>query len=130
MAEIRYEDEKLKLFYEDGILFCEFLSEIADFELIDSGVKKRLEITGTKKTVMVSDIRRFRSSTREARQRMSAKDAAEGIVAVGIIMNSKVQQVMYNFFNAIYKQPAPAKVFTTKEDAVEWIKQFIPKLNE
>lgn len=130
MEEVLYKDEKIEFSIKDEILICNFLSEIADFDLIDFGIRKRLEIASDKPRVMISDVRNIKKSTREGRQRLGDAEGAINVIAVGIIMNTKVQQVMYNFFNSIYKQPAPARVFTNKEDAIAWIKQYIPKADE
>jgi len=124
---MEYEDNRIRFYWQNNILMCDFLVENADYEYIDFGVKKRLEITGDKNVVMISDISRLKSSTREARERMADKDAAYGIAAAGVVLNSRVQKVIYNFFQAIYKQPAPAKLFSNKEDAIKWIKKYIPE---
>ncbi len=121
-----YKDDRLHFYWKDDILMCDWTVETADFEYVDFGIKKRLEITKDKTCVMISDITKLKSVSREARQRMSQKDAADGVIAVGIIINSKVQVVIYNFFNAIYKQPTKAKLFSKKEDAIKWIKKYIP----
>lgn len=125
-----YKDDKLCFYWHDGILMCDWFVENADKEFVDFGIKKRLEITGNKPCVMITDISSLKSSTREARQRMAEKDGAIGMIAVGVVLRSKVQTVIYKFFNAIYKQPAPAKIFSNKEDAIKWCKQFLPKNNE
>jgi hypothetical protein len=105
---------------------CDWLVEHADYEFVDFGTKKRLEITGTNSCVMLSDIRKLKSISREARQRLAGKDGSIGVIAVGIVMNSKIQAVMFNFFNMIYKAPSPVKLFTDKEEAIKWCKQFVP----
>ena len=124
---MEYKDDRLHFYWQEGILMCEWLVESADIEYVDFGIKKRLEITGDDPCVMISDISRLKSVSREGRQRMSQKDAAHCVIAVGIIVRSKVQVVIYNFFNTIYKQPSPTKIFSNKEDAIKWIKQYIPK---
>ena len=122
-----YKDDNLCFYWYEGILMCEWFVEQGDYDFVDFGIKKRKEITGNKPCVMITDITSMKTSTREARQRMAEKDAAQGIIAVGIVLKSKVQAVIYKFFNAIYKQPAPAKIFTNKEDAIKWIKQYLPE---
>jgi hypothetical protein len=124
---MEYEDDRLRFYWQDDILMCDWLAEAGDYEFVDFGIKKRLEITGDKKIVMISDVRFLKFSTREARQRLADKDAAHGVIAVGVVLNSKVQIAIYNFFQAIYKQPTPAKLFSNKEDAIKWIKKYTPK---
>lgn len=122
-----YEDENLSYYWHEGILICDWKFSHANFELVDFGVQKRLEITGTKPCVMISDIRSLKTATREARQRMSGKDASFGLVAVGIVVSSNVQSVIYNFFKEVYHLPAPTKTFTDRNKAIAWCKKFVPK---
>lgn len=119
-----YVDEEFSIKIEDGIVFIEFFLDHGDFDFAEKGIKKRIEITAGRKFPMVSDMRKMKTTTREGRQRMAQPDAGEGVTAVAIIVNSKVQQVIYNLFAAIYKAPAPARVFTNKEEAIAWVTQF------
>ena len=109
---------------EDGILYIVYSCDHYTEEMVDAGIKQRYELTKETPYPMFADIRKVKTSTREARQRMSQKDAAFGTKAVAILINSKVQEVLYNFFNVIYKAPAPAKMFTNKEKAIEWLQQY------
>ncbi len=111
-------------FFEDDIIHVTFISEHYTEEMIDEAIKQRLEMTKDRIYPMFADISRVKSFTREARQRLAQKDAGLGTKAVAILTNSKAQEVLYNFFNTIYKAPAPAKMFTNKEKALEWLQQF------
>jgi len=124
---MEYEDDRLHFYWQDDILMCDWFAEFGDYDFVDFGIKKRLEITGDKKVVMISDVRFLKSSTREARERLAEKDAAHGVIATGVVLNSKVQIAIFNFFQAIYKKPTPTKLFSNKEDAIKWIKKYIPK---
>ena len=109
---------------ENGIVHVVFNKEHVDYSLVNEGIIKRLELTKEKSYPMFSDIRMVKSSTREARERMGAKDAGVGINAVAILISSKIQKITYNFFNSIYKAPAPTKLFTDKDKALKWLEQF------
>ena len=120
-----YQDENFCYYWHEGILMCDWTALHADYDFVELGIKKRIEITGSNPCVMISDIRSLKASTREARQRMAGKDASNGMVAVAVVVNSKVQSVIYNFFKEVYKLPAPARVFTNKAKAIEWCKQYV-----
>ena len=119
-----YIDEEFSIKIEDGIVYIEFFIEHGTYEFVDRGIKKRIELTKGKAYPMVSDVRSMKTSTREGRQRMSEPDSGEGVIAGAVIINSKVQKVIYNLFQAIYKAPTQVKLFNNKEEAVEWVKQF------
>jgi hypothetical protein len=119
-----YIDDEFSIKIEDGIVYIEFFFEHGTWEIVDRGIKKRNEMTKGKAYPMLSDVRSMKTSTREGRQRMSDPDSGEGVIAGAVIINSKVQQVIYNLFQAIYKAPTQVRLFTNKDEAVEWIKQF------
>jgi len=120
-----YRDDRLAFYWYEGILICDWLAEHADLQLVEDGIRIRREMTGDKKIVMLSDIRKLKTITREARERLSGKDGGENVVAVAIVINSKIQMVLYNFFTQIYKAPSPTKLFINKEEAIQWCKKFL-----
>jgi hypothetical protein len=123
---VLYSDENLSFYWQEGILMCDWHIEHGSYEFVDYGIKKRLELTGDKQIVMLSDIRKLKTTTREARQRMAAEDGQIGLLAVGVVMNSKLQATIFNFFMKInFPSTIPTKVFSNKEDAILWCKSFI-----
>ena len=119
-----YIDEDFSIKIEDGIVFIVFLREHADFDFVDKGVKKRIEMTEGKPYPIITDMRKIKSASREARIRISEPDAGVGCPAVAVIVNSKLQKVMYNLYNAIFRAPSPCRLFTERKDAIEWVQQF------
>ena len=113
-----------EIWLEDGIVYTVLNYEMFTEEMVESGIKQRLAITKDKAYPIYADVRKIKNFTREARQRLAQKDAAFGTAAVAILINSKVQEVLYNFFNVIYKAPAPAKMFTDEAKAIEWLQQY------
>jgi hypothetical protein len=120
-----YIDQDFSIKLEDDIVFVDYFIVHATYEVADRAIKTKFEMFQGKSYPVVSDMRNVKTSTRESRQRMSEPDAAVGVKAVAVIINSKVQKVMFNFFSAINKRPAPAKIFGNKEDAVKWAKKFV-----
>ena len=45
-------------------------------------------------------------------------------VASAIVNNSMTIRMLFNFFNKFFKQPVPFKMFSTKAEALEWLKTF------
>jgi hypothetical protein len=109
---------------EDGIVNVILLCEHLDEQIIEMGIKRRLALTKDKSYPMFSDIRKIKSITRGGRQRLAQKDAGYGTKVVAFLINSKVQEVLFAFFNILHKAPAPSKTFTNKEKALEWLKQY------
>ena len=120
-----YIDSEFSIKLEDGILYVDFFIEHGTYDVVDRSIKKKIEMLRGRSFPVVSDMRNVKTSTRESRQRMSEPDAAIGVKAVAVIINSRIQKVMFNFFSAINKRPAPAKVFSNKEEAVNWAQKFV-----
>lgn len=66
-------------------------------EMIDEGVKHRLEIADGKTYPMLGDIRATKMFTREARNRLVENDAESGVAAVAILISNKTHEVFFNF---------------------------------
>lgn len=122
MKEFR--DDRFSIRLVDGIVYVEWFYEYITYEFVDAGIKLRKEITEGKSYPMLSDIRKIKSGSREARQRLSDHDAGEGITAVAVLVNSKTHRILYNFFTSIYKDPAPTRLFTDEEEAFKWLSQY------
>jgi hypothetical protein len=120
-----YLDSDISIKLENGIVFVDYLIEHATYDIADRAIKMKLEMFRGQSYPVVSDMRSIKTSTRESRQRMSEPDAAIGVKAVAVVLHSKIQKVMFNFFSAINKRPAPAKIFSKKEDAINWAQKFV-----
>lgn len=117
-------DDRFSIRLIDGIVYVVWYSQYITYEIVDEGIKIRKDITSGEMYPMVSDIRRVKSGSRDARQRLSDKDAGEGITAVAVIIQSKTHRILYNFFTSIYKDPSPTRLFTDEAEALKWLQQY------
>ena len=125
-----FENNTVKIWIENDICYGTFLVPTVTVEIIDEAIIQRLNLQKGKDYVMISDIRNVKKANRAARERIGKQDSAEGTIAVGVIINSKIQAMMYNFFNTVYKAPRPAKLFTDVNEALKWLEQFKQKEND
>lgn len=114
----------IKVWIEDDIAYINLYTDTLTLFEVEEGIKRRCEVTKSNSYPMFVDIRPIKSVSREARERLSQKDAGKGCIAVALLVNSKIQEVLYNFFAAINKPPSPTKLFTNKEKALKWLEQF------
>jgi hypothetical protein len=108
----------------DGIIHCIWCIEHYVIEDVEKGIELRIKIQQGKNYPMFVDFTNVKSGTREARQRLSDKDNGIGITAVAVLVKLKLQRILYNFFHSIYKAPAPTKLFTNKEEAIQWLQAY------
>ena len=64
----------------------------------------------------------MRGIEREARAYYSS---LRSITARALLVESPVTRVMANFFISINKPPVPTKLFTSEDQAVAWLKNFM-----
>ena len=122
----KYESERIRVYIKDKIAFVEIIAEKIDNKIAHEGIEARLNLSNGNCYPLISDIRNVKNTTREARQILANKKAQIGVTACAVITSSMVQQIMFNFFLAIYGTIAPiqTKLFLEKEKALAWIEQY------
>lgn len=78
-----------------------------------------------KKFPILIDSRGIKSMSRDAREHFSTKGRDTKTNAFGIIIGSPISRVLGNFYLGINKPPVPTKLFSSEEEALDWLKQFI-----
>lgn len=108
----------------DGVIHCAFNIECPDIELIEAGIKKRLEITNGKSFPMISDLRKIKVGQKNARDRLSEKDGLRDLSALAIIYKSKVQLTLIFLYLTFYKPNVPVKFFKNENEALKWVSNY------
>lgn len=108
---------------KDNVIYIDYLVPEITEKMVDMGIQKRLELADKKTYPIISDIRKVKNFTRDARNRLAREDAASYCGKTAVVVNSNVQKVFFNFFNEVFKVPAPTKLFTKIEDAELWVKE-------
>jgi hypothetical protein len=120
----QFENENFKIWIEDGISRIDFLAEKLDFAIVDEAIKQRVILVGSNTFPMLGDITKVKHISREARDRLADDDANQKISAAATLINSKTQQVLFNFFMAIQNPTTPSKAFSDEKKAKQWLKKF------
>ena len=81
-------------------------------------------VTGGKKMCMLLDITYARPTKREERE-WAAEQLANVIKAVAFISNSALGKMVMNLFFNLKPPPYPAKMFTSEQEARDWLKQYL-----
>lgn len=120
-----YKEYKFVSFWkeEDDIIAFKYSPDLyMDIEVAKDIVASRLEYSNDKPMYSVIDLSNLKSVTKEAREYMSQpENGLKGILAGAFISNKPLTTVVINFFLVINKPAVPAKFFTNKEDALNWI---------
>ena len=119
-----FENESFKIWIEDGVARIDFLAEDLDYGIVDEAIKQRIILVGSNIFPVLGDITKVKVVSREARDRLAETDANQKISAAATLINSKTQQVLFNFFMAIQNPATPSKAFTEEKKAKKWLKKF------
>jgi len=103
--------------YKTGV--AETISEAKD----NFNALKKLS-AGKRFSVLV-DIRKVKSQDRKSRQLFAGKKSDKIMIATGLIIGSPLSRVIGNFFLGLNKPQRPVKLFTSENEAIEWLKQFL-----
>jgi len=68
------------------------------------------------------NISQVKSVSRECRAFASSQDTHNFITRLALIVNSPVSRVIGNFFLGLNRPPFPLKLFTNKDEAINWLK--------
>lgn len=96
-----------------------------EIEEMKESVAVRNQLIGNKRAPVLNDMRRIRSVTREARSFPSQPENANYVLAMAILQNSAVTQIIGNLFVNFSKPPYPTKLFASEEDAIRWLRGLI-----
>lgn len=123
------ENDFCRMWKEDGVIYIDYLAQEIDDKMVDFLIQTKFQLAENSWCPMLSDISKVKSFTRGARERFSKKDAGDYTSAAAILVNSKVQIIIYNFFSSVYRAPSPAKLFHTskKGEALLWLEKYKTK---
>ena len=83
------------------------------------------KLSGGRKKPLLADIRQIKSVTRGARSYFAGDVYNEIIQAAAAIISSPLSRIIGNLFLGINKPPYPMKLFTSKSEAIEWLRGFV-----
>lgn len=129
MRNLLLENEFVKFEIIEGIVLSTLKVDLTDLDLMKSIVETRLKLTETLEPYpFIVNIKNVKESKKEVRDFLASQKAAEHIVCTAILINSMLTATIGNFYLRLSKPPVPTKLFTTEEDAVEWLKEQSIKL--
>ena len=118
-----------RYYYKEQIFFIEMLPGVeVTLENAKKDVGVSRKIVGDDKYCVCIDLADIKSIDREAREYFRKRNSQEHSTngqAIAIIVHSLLGRVIANFFIGFNKPEIPLKLFTKKEEAVEWLRSFL-----
>lgn len=84
-----------------------------------------LKINQGKRRPLFIDTKTMKSMTRETRQYYSGGEAAKVASAAAIIVGTPVSRVLGNFYLGLSNPHLPSRLFSSEDEALEWLKGYI-----
>jgi hypothetical protein len=74
---------------------------------------------------VLADMSDVKSVDRKSREYISGKEAMKTARSLAIIIKSPMSKVVGNFLIGLNKPPYPIKMFTSKDEAIGWLRTFL-----
>ena len=125
MKERYLENDYAEIWFENGIVHIVYkpgcVLNINNIKLI---VQDRLKVSAGTKGPILIDFRNLVSSDNATRSYLATPEAERYLNAGAILITNEIQRLIMNLYLKIDKPNLPARVFTNREKALEWLEQF------
>lgn len=113
---------------ENSILIGIYRKDLTiDLQVAKQIVQDRLSFVNNEVYPALADARYVKLATKEARDYFATKDGTLWMPALAILVGNHLTVIMANLFMRFSKPLIPTKAFRTREQALKWLQQFIPK---
>jgi hypothetical protein len=120
-----YKDDNVEIWIKDGIIYNIYSSGlIITEEVARSITRERIRISQGRSFPLFVDASIMQYITKPAREYWSKGDGIKYLSGGAFLIRSPVQAIFGNVFLKINKPPLPAKLFTDKKEAIQWLQQF------
>jgi hypothetical protein len=118
------DNDYVSMWIEEGVLFSDYKKKlIIDLDTAKKIVQDRLDFTEGKSYPIVIDFSNLKSADKAARDYMNdPQGGLKGILAGAFLSNNAVATLFINLYLRINKPSVPAKFFTDRREALEWLK--------
>jgi hypothetical protein len=116
---------------EEDIIFWNYSPALEmDITIARELVENRLQYTNGKSVYALIDVTNLKSTTKEARDFMNSKDGGlKGLLGGAFLSNSVVATLLVNLYIKVSNPTIPARFFTNREEALEWLKKIKAEKN-
>lgn len=115
------------IWLEDDILRARMRPGVFDLELADAEQSARMveAVWGSVRRPILIDTRGMRSMSRDCRKYFAGPETARLALAVALLTPSPLTRAIGNFFMGINRALVPTRLFTSEEEALVWLRQFV-----
>lgn len=127
MRKLLIDNEYATIESRGNVIIGTIKVDLMDINVIKDIVELRLKVTEDFKPYpFLVNIRDVKNSTKEVRDFLASKKAAERVTVTALLIDSMVSAAIGNFFMRISKPPVPTKIFTDEGEAIKWLNTLMP----
>jgi hypothetical protein len=120
----KIENDFVKLWFDDGVVYGEYKPNVViDLEAAKQIVIDRIALSNGNYYPSLSYIDGLSSVTKEARDYFSKDDGIKYMKRLALITTSPISRIVGNFWMQISRPTVPTRLFSRKEDALNWLKE-------
>ena len=120
----QFESEYIKFNLINGILHATYKTSKVNLVIAQEVVRTRKEFCNDNSYPHLVMDYAVGQVDKAARDFLSSDDAIMGVAAAALITDSVFKMTMMNFFLKVTRPQIPAKTFTKKEEALNWLEQY------
>jgi len=125
MKDNYYQNDFAEFWTEGSILFFVYKQGISlNLDAAKQLVADRLKVQNGVEYPVLCDMRGIKDSDKPARDYL-AKEGSSQVRAVAVLIDSPVTRVMLNFYLSISRPLIPTKMFTDKNQAIEFLNNHV-----
>lgn len=110
---------------QNNILYTRIINPLTiNLAVAKQLVEDRRSFTKGTPFISLLDIEKVKASTREARKFMASEKASKELLAVALVTDETVSNVIGQIYIARHNPVIPTQVFQYEEKALQWLDQF------
>lgn len=113
-----------EIWKEDDILYCSFNQSVIDLKLLQELYEVRCMLCAGRPHLDFHDMRKIKYVTKEAREFFANPEHRHLVKAGAVLINSKVQAIIGNYYLKIQKPLIPTRFFYTTNGAMAWLDRY------
>src|SRR6187399_311354 len=121
-----FESDYVSMWIEDDILFSNYRKQLEiTIDVAKQIVQDRIIFTGGRPYCIMIDFTHLKSVTKDARDYMNNPHGGlKGLLGGAFLSNNVVATLFVNLFLKVSNPGIPARFFTKKSEAIDWLKKI------
>jgi hypothetical protein len=119
------ENQFVTLWIDNGVIFGQYKPDVViDLEAAKSIARDRMRLSNNKDYPSLVYLTLLNTTvTKEARDFFSGGEGIKYMKKLALLTNSPISKMVGNFYLKINQPSIPTRLFTSKEDALKWLKE-------